>query len=131
MVDVGTANVAWAANLACKRAPGGRPPSREILRGDLALEFTHRPVAAQGFDFVEQALERRVDLHQFGKVRERQSFQQQARVQGLQFVGAGAGAGRRTDSDSGVTDSRISGRPIRCAAGSAAKTGVTASRICG
>jgi len=37
---------------------GGQAAALEILRGDLALEFAHRPVAAQGLDFIEQALER-------------------------------------------------------------------------
>jgi hypothetical protein len=37
---------------------GGEAAALVILAGDLALEFAHRPVAAQGFDFVEAALER-------------------------------------------------------------------------
>lgn len=55
---------------------GGEAAALKILGGDLALEFAHRPVAAQGFGFVEAALERVIQLQQFGEMGEGEAIQQ-------------------------------------------------------
>lgn len=49
--------------------------------GDLALEFAHRPVAAQGFGFVEAALEGIVEFHQLFEMAVGKTVDQLLRVQ--------------------------------------------------